>query len=408
MNDSLLLVIEKCKWYQNKISPVMFMIDDLANTWVDMDGDGLPGPGEDWGAMGMQPGSAVYYLLNEILSHYPQVKTTFFVAVGTRVGIVKDSTIPVYSNPMDNDPFMKDFFTTLQVDSRFELAYHGTHHGVPGCTADAFIQEWCSYKTLDEALGTIRQGKEIFFNAVGEYPTGGKYCGYHKNAFSDESIDLSGFSWWCRNSAVVYSKHKHKSSHKGYDLLPDISYFGAKSIVNIPATVRGSLFNEAWYPSGSNPLKRRIKTLIKSYYIHKGRVALNKLIKQGQVVSISEHIAPSRNDGRIQMPNIYTDKKSLLTIFGHLSALPVWYCTGNELAEYVRARDFSEIVAVDHETFKVLIKDPRIEGSTVSIKISGGYHHVVQPDGSMVLIAAEVADIHVMAGTYSVRTEGSS
>lgn len=195
MTNSKPLMIEKCKWYQNKRSPVMFMVDDLANAWVDTDGDGLQGPGEDWGAMGLQPGSALYYLLNEILSCYPQVKTTFFIPVGKRVGVVKESMISVYSWPIDEDDFIRDFFATLYSNPRFELAYHGTHHGVPGLTTDAFIQEWCSYDTLEEALQMIQQGKQIFFNAVGAYPTGGKYCGYKKIHFQTKASncrDLPG------------------------------------------------------------------------------------------------------------------------------------------------------------------------------------------------------------------------
>ena len=41
--------IEVCKWYQNADSPVLFMIDDLANLWVDINGDGKVDLGEDWG-----------------------------------------------------------------------------------------------------------------------------------------------------------------------------------------------------------------------------------------------------------------------------------------------------------------------------------------------------------------------
>lgn len=93
-------------------------------------------------------------------------------------------------------------------------------------------------------------------------------------------------------------------------------------------------------------------------------------------------------------------------IFAYLLPMSLWYCTGNELSQYVRARDFSEVAILDHKNFQILIKDPQIEGSTLSLKLSGGYHHVVQPDGSMVPVVAEVADIHVMVGIYTVKVEG--
>lgn len=406
MSDSELLIVEKCKWRHNKKSPVMFMIDDLANTWVDTDGDGVAGPGEDWGAMGSKPGSAIAYLLSSILSRYPAVKTTFFVPVGVRAGVIAKSPIKVHSKPMDADVFIRDFFATLHQDPRFELAYHGTHHGIPGAATEDFVQEWRAYKTLDEALGTIAQGKEIFFNAVGEYPAGGKYCGYHCNDFSDQSIDLSGFTWWCRNSAGDPLKQKNGEGPLAIDALPDISYFGNRGVVNIPATVSGSLFNEAWFPSGASSLKRGIKRLIKSHYIARAEKTLDALIDEMRVISISEHIAPSRNDGKIQMPNIYTDQKSLLAIFAYLSKKPVWYCTGKELESYVRARDFAEIEVVEPKKFTVTVRDPRAAGNPLSLKIEGPYLQIVQPDGTTVPIVEGIADIRVQSGVYEVKSEG--
>lgn len=406
MSDQEPFVIETCRWRHNKKSPVLLMIDDLCNTWVDTDGDGKAGPGEDWGAMGMKPGSAVEYLLNGILSRYPAVKTTFLVPVGVRVGVIRKSPIPVYSQPMDADPFIRDFFKSLHGDSRFELAYHGTHHGIPGDCAEDFIHEWRTYKNLDEALRTIEQGREIFYNAVGAYPVGGKYCGYHINEFSDQSIDLSGFAWWCKNSAGDPLKHSMDPTIVDMDDTPDISYFGSRQVVNIPDTLGGSLFNEVWRPSGRSPVKRGIKSLLKTHYITRAVKELKNLVDQGSVVSISEHIAPSRNDGRIQMPNIYTDQKSLLTIFEYVSGKPVWYCTGKELEAYVRARDFSQIEAAEAGTFQLTVKDSRIIGNTLSLKISGNHSHVLQPDGSQVPIADGIADIRVQAGTYHVKAEG--
>lgn len=38
-----------CKWYKNAISPVIFMIDDLANVWVDSNNNDSLDIGEDWG-----------------------------------------------------------------------------------------------------------------------------------------------------------------------------------------------------------------------------------------------------------------------------------------------------------------------------------------------------------------------
>ena len=57
---------------------------------------------------------------------------------------------------------------------------------MPGKAAKDFIQEWKSYKSLDEALATINGGKEIYKDDIGVFPDGGKYCGYISNEFSDD------------------------------------------------------------------------------------------------------------------------------------------------------------------------------------------------------------------------------
>ena len=37
------------KWKNNADSPVLFLIDDLANKWVDITNDGKIEPEQDWG-----------------------------------------------------------------------------------------------------------------------------------------------------------------------------------------------------------------------------------------------------------------------------------------------------------------------------------------------------------------------
>lgn len=67
------------------------------------------------------------------------------------------------------------------------------------------------------------------------------------------------------------------------------------------------------------------------------------LLDNKLVISIQEHMAPSRDDGRRQAPNIIDDKYSLLHLFNYLKTKNVWYCTGSELADYVYLRDHIEI-----------------------------------------------------------------
>ena len=93
-------------------------------------------------------------------------------------------------------------------EPKFEIAYHGTTHGKAGESAQRFQQEWELFHSVPEAEETINYGKEIYKEVFGDYPRGGKYCGYVSNQYSDESIDRTGFLWWCRywNRGLVSNK----------------------------------------------------------------------------------------------------------------------------------------------------------------------------------------------------------
>ena len=54
------------------------------------------------------------------------------------------------------------------------------------------------YKNLDEAVETILKGKDFFKKVFGEHPLVENIADMVGNDFSDESINKSGFSWWCR------------------------------------------------------------------------------------------------------------------------------------------------------------------------------------------------------------------
>jgi len=41
-------------------------------------------------------------------------------------------------------------------------------------------------------------------------------------------------------------------------------------------------------------------------------------------------------NGKRQSPNIFDDKESLKAIFKYLKKKNVWYCTGSELAEWIK------------------------------------------------------------------------
>jgi hypothetical protein len=330
----------KFKWKNNANSPVLFFVDDLANKWVDINHDGKIQSEEDWGYAGFDKNGAFHFLEKEILSVNPKVKTIFFIIVGKRTSSITDGVIKSISNPINKTDKSKKFFKTLQNDKRFETAYHGTTHGVPGKELKDFIQEWESYKSLDESLTTIHIGKEIYKETIGVFPNGGKYCAYISNEFSDESIDKSGFKWWCRYYNRAAIDGCNETEFCGKDKNPfssfNVKFFGKNKVVDIPTTIPGSLLNSVFRPGKG--IKGILKKILKPLIIRWKLKKIDYLLKNNLIISIQEHISPSREDGKRQIPNIFDDKESLKAIFKYLKKKNVWYCTGSELAEWVKGK----------------------------------------------------------------------
>lgn len=327
------------KWPNNARSPVLFFVDDLANKWVDINNDGKIESEGDWGYAGFDENGAFHFLEKEILSVNYKIKITFFVVAGKRTEVITNSKIKSISEPINKNNKSKNFLKTLHNDDRFEIAYHGTTHGVPGKEMKDFVSEWQSYKSLDEALEVIKRGKEIYKDAVGVFPNGGKYCSYLSNEFSDESIDKSGFKWWCRwyNRDAVDGM---KGISCGNDSNPltafDVKFFGKNKIVDIPTTMSGSLLNFNF--TQGKRVKEASKKILKLLIIRWKLNQIDYLLKNNLVISIQEHMSPSREDGKRQIPNIFDDKESLRIIFQYLKKKNVWYCTCSELAEWVKGK----------------------------------------------------------------------
>ena len=359
-----------CKWPNNADSPVMFMVDDLANVWIDLNNNGKVDLGEDWGYAMDSPNSSFRFLTEYVLRDFPEVKTTFFVPVN-RVPIIKDHKYNAHFAPINENDEIADFFRTIHSNAKYEIAYHGLTHGVAGEKIEDFIQEWISFKSLEEALAQIEKGKKIYYEVFGEYPKGGKYPGYEKNAFSDESIDRSGFLWWCRewNRGQIGVPDEERFS---------IKRFGTNNVIDIPSTIYGGLFNlmgESFYS----------KTIKRFLLFRKGRKQIDDLLKRGQVISIQEHIAPARTDGRRQTPNIFDDKKSLIHIFSYLKNKNVWYATGTEIAEYYGVYDKASIDNVEDNSFFVDYRGSNIKNPQLSLIISNVVDRfkIVLPNGSI-------------------------
>lgn len=377
--------ISICKWYNNADSPVLFLIDDFANVWVDTNGNGKIDLEEDWGYGKDGENSSFRFLNDIILKDFKSIKTTFFVPVGVRIGMIENPQIKFVSKMINCDEKTKAFFKNINDNSKYEIAYHGTTHGRVGKTRNDFKQEWEIFKNLDEAIETINKGKEVYKEVFGYNPEGGKYCGYETNEFSDESIDKTGFIWWCRfyNKGLIDDKDCNIG---GSDFNPltnlDVKTFGNSGVVDIPSTLNGGLLTGVFNPN-KKTLKGIAKVVLKNYLIKKKISEINFLLENKLVISIQEHISPSRDDGRRQTPNIFDDRESLKYIFNYLKYKNVWYCTGTELAEYYLTRNKINIKQITKNEFEIS-NAKELEGKMISIKVDEKYSKLKTPDGKMI------------------------
>jgi len=397
--------IEICKWYNNAKSPVLLMIDDLANTWVDTNNSGSLDLGEDWGYFKNQENSSFRYLNDVILKCFANIKVTFFVPVGVRVGILENPLFCQISLPMNADEESKQFFKSIHENPNFELAYHGITHGEVGKQAADFVQEWATFMTLEEAKNTINEGISIFHDAVGVKPRGGKYCGYTGNAFSDESIDQSGFSWWFRYWNRGTSDGERQNDICGQDKNPltnfDVKRFGSNQVIDIPSTVNGALLNGALNPMNLS-IKGIVKGIFKKSFIRWKLREIDYLLQHHLVISVQEHIAPSRDDGKRQSPNIFDDQGSLIGIFRYLEDKNVWYCTGSELADYVNLRDHVNVISVKEDIFRLEHPD-QYSDQVITLKFSEhAPFRIIQPNKIHIHVNEGFVNLPVMKGDYLI------
>lgn len=393
--------MEICKWKYNADSPVIFMIDDLCNAWVDLNGNGKIDLGEDFGAGMNSKNSSFKFLEDKILKNFPEVKVTFYVPVGKRIGMLKNSEIKMYSAPINENEKIKKFFRSIHKNPKYELAYHGLTHGEVFDKAKDQKQEWECYKSLEEALLIIEKGKEIFKDVTGEYPKGGKYCGYTSGEFGDESIDKSNFFWWNRfwNRGI---SEKCDIKFCGLDTNKKTSYdlkiFGKNTIIDIPSTLNGGIFNL----NSKNKFKYLIKWLLYFFYRTKAIKEINFLLENKLVVSIQEHICFARDDGKKQNPNIFDDKRSLIKIFKYLKNKNVWYCTGSELAEYYYLRENIKIVYEENEkfSFDCTKLKKNIEKKEISLKIKG--KEIILPNNDKINIKKGIVTLPIIQGKYQI------
>jgi hypothetical protein len=318
--------LEIAKWRDNTVAPVLFMVDDIANTSIKMSKLATLQIGEDWGQYAQDKNSMWDFLSSNLLEKFPKIKTTFFLVADKRAPMALAESY-TYTEAMNKNKKFMNFLRFLAKNEKIELAYHGTTHGNASLEHDDFLQEWETFESLDDAVEQIARGKELFKEVLDVYPSGGKYCGYEEGDFGSESIAKSSFKWWSYHwDGAIWDKNS-KDSKYSYDIELN------KGVVNIPTTVDGSTLSLKLFTR--KYLKSLYLYLVESKTIEKH---IDALYTAGQVISIQEHSSPYRTDGLIQYPNIVSDIDNLNIIFTHLAKKDVWYATCNDLADYYLAR----------------------------------------------------------------------
>jgi hypothetical protein len=351
------------KWRDNCSSPVLFKIDDLANIYIKKSSSKNLEIGEDWGQCAFDKNSMWDFLSKNLLNKYPHIKTTFFLVTKERASITQD-THYTYNRAMDGDKKFIDFLKYLHQNPKVELSYHGTTHGKTGKNVEDFQQEWETFQTLNEAITTISEGKELFKSLLGDYPTGGKYSGYKEGNFGKDSIAQSGFKWWCYHEDNLMWDKSPIDKKYTYDLE------FIQGVVNIPTTVDAS--NLSLKIVNKFFTRKYLKSIY--LYLTEGKTVekhIKSLLKNKEVVSVYEHTSPYMTNNTIQYPNIISDIDNLNLIFALLEKEHVWYATCNEVANYFIDRQNTKI-EVNENSFKLLSNKDLNSEITLTLPYKGG------------------------------------
>ncbi len=312
-------------WFNNYQAPAVLMIDDLSDAYIDIYSESYK---NDWGHLGNQEGSAYHFLQQNLLNLYPEIKITFFAPYLRHAILNETSVHPIKKYALGEREEYSQFLQYL-ISENHEIAHHGSNHGqyVNQNICDVgknWIHEWGVFKTVSEGVEVTRKGIDLFKEIIDIEILGGKYCGYHTLDNSQEIIDKCNFLYWCEK--VNYLSNN-----------PNTNEFGDNNILSFPTNVAGNSFNRLTYLTGDidRDRKKRFLKYFQPIYNLLSYYSIYRLYKNGEIISIQEHISPSTTWGTVQSSNIITDIKSLNTLFTFLHSLSIWYATCAEIATYI-------------------------------------------------------------------------
>jgi len=321
--------MEKCRYYNDHHTAVTLMIDDILPGAVTFDGE--VAPWNDWGYGGREDNSLFKHLENNLLSRFPHVKGTFFIAAKS-FDSLKLQTGYFLRFRKEND-FFKRFLK--DVASYFDVGFHGIYHGkFLDINKPTFRNNWLQefeYLSIQD-ISWLKEEILKFENEFEIKMTGGKYPGYKKNQDSEKILETLGFKWWCSSSKMI-NKKSPENHH---------TYFGAKNnILDLPTNLNGNVFNYKIFP---NSMKGQIKFFKTKWERYKTERYIHYLYTNRIPITVQEHFQNQHIDGRRISPNLYDDGYSLDKIFSLLRGSDIWYANCSELSQYLESYDQSEII----------------------------------------------------------------
>ncbi len=326
-------MFEVSRWYNNFQAPVVLMIDDLSDAYIDVYDESYK---NDWGYLCDLKGSAFHFLHSELLSHFPYIKITFFVPY-LRHSVINDNSIyNIKKYALGERSEYREFLLRINKQGH-EIAHHGSNHGKYINEKDPtiynnWIHEWALFDDVETGVKTTLDGVKKFKEICDIDIVGGKYCGYTARKNSQEIIDKCDFLYWCDKAISGYSENER--------------FFGDNNIIAFPTNFSGGSFVRLKFLTGNKQRDRKKKFFkyLQPLYSLYSYIQLYRMYITRHIISIQEHISPSTTSGTVQALNIVTDIKSLKKIFKFLKKLNIWYANCHEIATYIYIRENCELI----------------------------------------------------------------
>lgn len=334
------------KWFNNFQAPVVLMIDDLSDSYIDVYSQSYK---NDWGYLCDKEGSSYYFLQTKLLNLFPYIKITFFVPYLRHNVINENSKFQFKKYALGERKEYTDFLKRLTKQGH-EIAHHGSNHGEYidkniVSTVNNWTHEWALFSNVETGVNTTLNGVKKFKEVCNIDVLGGKYCGYIAIENSQEIIDKCNFLYWCERTTFNADDYSEES-------------FGQNEVISFPTTIAGNSFVRLSYITGDKQkdMKKKFFKYFQPLYNILSYVRIYKHYLKRNIISIQEHISPSKTSGMVQSANIVSDIKSLHRIFRFLKKFSIWYANCKEIATYMYVREHSEIF-LDGNKINIIFKN---------------------------------------------------